>query len=423
MKTSFSAIFSVVVVTTILAWSIDYSHLVGDRVQRVAEITRWVCIFASYAMAIIALINGRKVSRGLFFYTLVMVGVILPSVISSKDQVQSLIAFTRLFSFAPVALLVMGASADGRSRLFIVTFAALLFLVLGSLPLLRVGDALMNLRTIAGDLDRTRFSGLTTHPNNLAFFATCVYALCLGVASSQARSCVAGWKFWTAVTVGVLASIACFATGSRTGMACVITFPFVLAVLAYRLRDKGFASRLRRSAVVVVTAVLIFAPLYVTIAGLGDDSGRGRSYDMSNHSRFVAWRASLDAFRDNPLTGVGVGAGVDLTGAFEERLSYSHNVLLTWLRNSGLFAGLLALTTILVLASKAAAAIGSVARGQPGYVVTISSALSLLAIIGFSAVDGALQGNYIFYFLPPLLYAFIASEPGKVGRAQRESHQ
>jgi len=206
-------------------------------------------------------------------------------------------------------------------------------------------------------------------------------------------------------------------------MACVLGFPFVLAALCYPLRNGGFASKVRRFAVLAIAAILISAPLYITIAGLGNNSGGDRSYDVSNHDRLVAWQASLDAFNENPLTGVGVGVDVELTGASEDRLSYSHNVLLTWLKDSGLPAGVLAFATILLLARGAAVALESASRSQSDYVMTVSSALSLFAVIGFSAIDGALQGNYIFYFLPPLLYAFIAGKADKRRWPQSESRR
>lgn len=421
MKFSFSSLLAALIVMTILAWSIDYGDLAGDRAQRVAEITRWGCISFSYALALISLIKNKKVARGLFFYTLLLLGAILPSVIDSKDHSQSVIAIVRLFSFAPIALLALGVREYARPRLFAASFGAMMLLVLGSLPLLNPSDALANVQTIVGGADRTRFSGLTTHPNNLAFFATCTYAFCLAVVFSQTRTFFTSWKSWFALTIGVLSGIACFATGSRTGMACVVAFPFVLAILAFPLREHGAAFVARRASTLLVTAVLVSAPLYMTVAGSGDSGGGAgdRSYDVSNHSRFVAWRASLDSFLHSPLTGVGVGAGVDLTGASEERLSYSHNVLLTWLRNSGLFAGVLAFATILLLAHRAATAVGAASRGGPGYVMTVSGALSVFAIIGFSAVDGALQGNYIFYFLLPLLYSLISRDVRKVAVDKR----
>ncbi|HXE18017.1 MAG TPA: hypothetical protein VN629_00285, partial [Castellaniella sp.] len=92
MKMSSSAILAALIVTTILAWSIDYGDLLGAPAQRAAEITRWVCIFASYVMAFVALSNGKRIPRTLLLYVAVLTGTIFPSVISSKDQGDSLIA-------------------------------------------------------------------------------------------------------------------------------------------------------------------------------------------------------------------------------------------------------------------------------------------------------------------------------------------
>ena len=160
-------------------------------------------------------------------------------------------------------------------------------------------------------------------------------------------------------------------TNSRGGMlslAAEIMFVFVVSAGVRRTgagergddEGEGRGARLRRVAVRAALGSVLIAAFFLGAVFFGGEGALSRfvgtvNADDPTTGRVQFWRATLDMIRDQPLTGVGLGAfGVaytryDQTNGRVYRLEQAHNDYLQIVSDAGIVGGVLALSFVALL--------------------------------------------------------------------------
>ncbi len=158
--------------------------------------------------------------------------------------------------------------------------------------------------------DATRLRGTFVNPDHLAFFLTMVCAggfawIWWSVRRVWRRGAVAGRLFY-ALGPGLLfllLFVGLAFTGSRAGLAAI-----VLALLAQAIMLSVHYRRWQAG--VVAGGALAVGAAGIALFGLQQGLGRWMetsAYDVTWSSRRVVYQASLELWRDFPLTGTGLG--------------------------------------------------------------------------------------------------------------------
>jgi O-antigen ligase len=246
-----------------------------------------------------------------------------------------------------------------------------------------------------------RFSGLQGDPNDAA--AVMCSALPLGV--FLVRENRGKWRR-TALVLGMLSLVlGIFSTLSRSA---IFAFAIVtVAVLAREVRSRrGWAAV---AGFLVVAALLTPGYYWERLAELGETARTNPKADYSLAIRLAALSTAWELFKENPLTGIGLGNFIERGATNVFRRIVVHNAYMEVLVSTGIF-GLLAYLGIFYSGARHCWAVWkSTWGGALGYYV----GLSLLSIM-VSAVFLSMHFKHFLWF--PLAMALAL---GNVRRLRR----
>lgn len=186
-------------------------------------------------------------------------------------------------------------------------------------------------------------AGSNIDPNNIATYIVCGFALLLNMDTSKKQF---GFRKPVKAVLQIVFLIAIFMTVSRG--AFVATF----AVIIYNAFNKG---KLKRTILFIITILVVFVAVYALsqyIFGsnnpmlllanrfLEDEGGSGR---------VELWQISLNAIEKKPFFGWGLGESPYIIGREQIKNIGSHNTFLTIWFESGIFALLSFILTMIFL--------------------------------------------------------------------------
>jgi hypothetical protein len=338
----------------LVTWIVDpaFVGLVGQE-----GLFRWGALLAIVVLALTTRAAWRFFDSRTFLLQAVFVVAALVSAFAANSDA----GYLEALRLAPVCLavpLISEIAAAGKRD----QFKSLLVGTLMAITTLSIISGYVGGRLLEG-----RLYGVSWHPNALTLSAATLCSICL---LSPPPS-----RVW---------SIACFLAG---GWAVVLSDSLLGIVMVGTV---AAASLVRgwlgpRSAVVVlvtVAAVLIASPL-VVVTVVADNVSWFGLVDLSTFQRLVIWRNAAQDFLAQPLLGTGFADGQSV---YDFRslvtVNYSHSVILTYLRTTGLigFTAIAALIIHVTLRS-----VRSTSTGD------LSSIAILFPALAMSSVEAGLQ--------------------------------
>jgi O-antigen ligase len=322
----------------LLFWNVDFSVLFGALGASAVSVGRWIAIAVTFAAFLITMPKSPHVGRLLGLMTLLWF--LGPSIVFSEDQFRSVVEFTRIASLM-MLFWFLADHAELRDRIYLLTgvFAAAVVAV----SVLHMPVAMHHLAGGAAVMGRVRDAGLTPHPNNFGFVANVGAAFALSLLLGTRRPSALGF---TIIVLTFAASLLClYASDSRTAwLNCVITLLLLFAWIWRSGRRPAPAPDLgvvARPLLFIGVILALSIPLILTVTGSdGSQFASNSSYAESNAARMVLWRNAFEAFKAHPLSGVGLGLGLQET--FNPFLKvfnqapYAHNALLSMMYISGI---------------------------------------------------------------------------------------
>ena len=251
------------------------------------------------------------------------------------------------------------------------------------------------------EIQGTRSSGLTIHPNYLAL--TCAIAIPLAFLWINRPG---RWRQAGVIAVAILLA-GVFATGSRAG-----TVAAVLAVIA----SSAFLPRLRRALPIIlpVAGMGMVAVLMLTDVGgqvidqvrLGSNNYTAQGSDLV---RDRAYDLAFDQFTARPISGVGLNVIQD-----------AHNIYMQLLAAGGVIA----MASFLVFIGGLARSTLATVRASTGATRDTAVALGIAGTVWLAngVYDSQLVDKYLYVvpgFIVALSYAVAATAPARVTREER----
>lgn len=408
-RLSFGVFVPFLVFVTVLAWTVDYRGQFGAEVQSVVDLLRWGCIAAGFMLATWQLLHSRTINRRLAVGMVVIVALILPSVFTSSHLPTSIIEFVRTVSILPIVLLVDRETLRRRHAIVIALISALSVVVVISMLTMTFNELIENLQVFSqSGAERVRFKGITPHANILAYLSaqTACYCLCL----SFGRWSTVGIGIKCSILVlGLCSAMICVSTGSRTGVGWLVTMPVLLWLLSRVKKPSRKTAQLVLAtgvlALISVPTILITSHMDVILAASNVDS-----FSNSNAERIAAWHSAWSNFLSDPLLGKGLanGVAVDVSTSPDTQFRYAHNALLSWISDSGIFGGIAIIVVLLALSKHTIDGFLESECLSPIYRTDYHfGALTLLGVIVFATIEGALQGIYCIAFIAGVLYGSV----------------
>jgi O-Antigen ligase len=387
----------------IFTWAINYEKIIGPAVFSVQAIGRWifvVCILGCTAMLLS--IPQNLWNRGAAL--LLSMGLLVPSLVWSGDQIQSWANFSRFLSEVSIILICFSVPSLIFFMPRVLRFTSNVIVFFSALWIVFCPDADVSQPLIEAGTRLNRQAGITGHYNLLGFFcAICVASFLSSENILEKRGLVTRW-----LILGI-ALFCSYKTDSRvTWLMMLTTLAFLVFWRARRTRAARKNGKVFILSLFLVILTLVSIPLYVAAAGWGDSlADNDDGYSQSNYERVIAWRKSLEIFGDHVCCGQGFGRiiplGYETWDGVPVELGYSHNFVLNSLANSGLFGvsfGLVLLyltTSILVetLPLRGMSAGGGEAAFDRSMLREMGfCAAIVINVLEFSATDGGLQGSH-----------------------------
>lgn len=314
-----SPVFTAAILFFFTAWIVDPAvvGLVGQE-----GLFRWGALLLVSTLALgTQAAHAFLVSRTFLLHA-VFVGVMLASTFVANSSAGYLEAL-RLAPICLVAPLVVAINSTGnRERLKV--------LIVGTL--MAVAAISIAAGYFGGRFFEGRLYGVSWHPNALTLSAATLCSIC-ALSPLPSR----GW------------STLCFFVGTWV----VVLSDSLLGVVMVVTATAAGLVRIwlgRRAAVVVVltaTAFLIATPPIVA-ALVSDSVSWFGVVDLSTFQRLVIWRDAAQDFLEQPVLGTGFADG---QSAYDLRslvtVNYSHSVVLTYLRTTGL-VGLVSIFALII---------------------------------------------------------------------------
>jgi O-antigen ligase len=255
----------------------------------------------------------------------------------------------------------------------------------GHAALITAEEGLMRLRSIYGS------------PNNVALYLGRILPLLLAVVWLGGP--IHGWRRWLYGATAVLVGLAILLTFSRGGLLLGVPAGFLVIFWVWQRRNGRSPWPWLITFGILGAVGLLLAQRVPALAGRLDLAS------ATSFFRLNLWRASLNMFWDNPLTGVGLdnflyayrGRYIFDAAWQEPNLNHPHNIVLDFATRLGLL-GLLAGSWLFYSLGRVIRRAMSrvMAEWQP---VAVGLAGSLAAILAHGLVDHS-------FFLVDLAYAF-----------------
>ncbi len=273
-----------------------------------------VPFFVSYGLiaiaALIAFFTVRSNSRGdllclyasaLFLGYIVIRALTSPVPYFARPDLYSVLAALALYGVTVTAL----SSSARRIALIIALLGFAVLHVLVSLVQFGLGENFTLIHSLQKVVGMQRASGLYLNPDHLAGLLEVLGILGLSI------TCWSRWPNWARVIFGYLTAM-CYIgvamTGSRGGYLSAAASLIVFAVLGLILLWSAGATFLLKFGLGGLVAIAVaFIAAGSLIKGNPQVSGHVGDIAATDHGRLALWRASIEQWKLQPLTGTGSG--------------------------------------------------------------------------------------------------------------------
>jgi O-antigen ligase len=321
--------------------------------------------------------------------------------------------FSNSYLKALVVFVLMVNTLTTVKRLDQITW--LILVCIGYIAARGVFDYARGVNLVEGGRLSGPVGGIFGNPNDLAMNMVTFAPVAAVVAVSRWQP---RWRRLSAAGIVVMIVATAVFTKSRGGGVGLLVMLGALLYLGRKVRPQIVPAAL---GIILVGAPFLPGSFWTRMASIVDAEQDKEEFTGSRETRRIVMQEGIDAFLDNPITGVGAGQFKNYNPAGrKERWRETHNALIQVAAETG-FAGLLLFSSLIVLAGMAAAQTRRMLRrprraGRPDLVARAMSETDrrllyahsiamTIALVGWftCAMFASVAYSWTFYYLLALV--------------------